>query len=169
MAQDDLRNAYCAILGVDPTAELSEIQRAYRILALRYHPDRNPHDLAAAKQFKAVEEAYEALSEPERHRQIGAFHTPWSMFLTTRCHSKSPRNDSVLGNTRICLPLSAISTILYLMVLVMCYFFSLANPGPETNSEYYSNSEFLRVIVVSTSFIYGLTLTIIFLFFARMQ
>lgn len=52
-----------AILGVDRNASASEIRRAYRRLALEYHPDRNEH---GAETFKLVSRAYETLSDPER-------------------------------------------------------------------------------------------------------
>jgi len=165
MAQDQWRNAYCAVLGVDPSAEKAEIQRAYRNLVLRYHPDRNPHDPDAAKRFEAVEEAYEALCEPERRRILGAFHTPWSMFLTTRCHSKSPRNFTT-ESTSLAIPLSVVCTAIYLMILSVCLLFSVTMPGPEA-SDYYLNYMCLRIAVVSSSVIYGLGVATIILFFAQ--
>ncbi len=54
------------ILGVNKDATEAEIQRAYRKLALKYHPDRNPDDASAAKQFKKASEAYEILKDPEK-------------------------------------------------------------------------------------------------------
>jgi molecular chaperone DnaJ len=57
------------ILGVGKDATEQEIQRAYRKLALKYHPDRNPDDATAADKFKKASEAYEILKDPEK-RQI---------------------------------------------------------------------------------------------------
>jgi molecular chaperone DnaJ len=56
-------------LGVSRNATLEEIKTAYRRLALRYHPDRNPGDRIAEEQFKRISEAYQVLSDTEK-RQI---------------------------------------------------------------------------------------------------
>ena len=62
MAQKD----YYAILGVPRNATLEEIKRAYRRLALKYHPDRNPGNKEAEEKFKEISEAYNVLSDPEK-------------------------------------------------------------------------------------------------------
>lgn len=65
---------YYKILGVDRKASEDEIKRAYRKLALQYHPDRNPDDAVAEEKFKEVNEAYQVLSDPEkraRYNQLG--------------------------------------------------------------------------------------------------
>ena len=58
-----------AVLGVSSGASLTEIKAAYRTRAQRYHPDRNPDNPAAEEQFKALQEAYDVLSD-ERKRAI---------------------------------------------------------------------------------------------------
>lgn len=61
------------ILGVSKTATLDEIKAAYRKLALKYHPDRNPDNKQAEEQFKEAAEAYETLSDPQKRQQYDQF------------------------------------------------------------------------------------------------
>ncbi|MBN2055247.1 molecular chaperone DnaJ [bacterium] len=60
---------YYDVLGVGRTANAAEIKKAYRRMALKFHPDRNPDDPAAADRFKEAAEAYEVLSDDQK-RQI---------------------------------------------------------------------------------------------------
>jgi hypothetical protein len=57
---------YYKLLGVLPTSTTDEIKKAYRQLALKYHPDRNPEDSISEAYFKKVTEAYTILSDPEK-------------------------------------------------------------------------------------------------------
>jgi molecular chaperone DnaJ len=57
---------YYAVLGVQHNAGPDDIKKAYRRLALQYHPDRNPGDKAAEEKFKEASEAYQVLSDPEK-------------------------------------------------------------------------------------------------------
>lgn len=59
-----MRHCYYKILGVAVRASQEEIKRAFRILALRWHPDRNPKEPKAAERFKKILEAYETLADP---------------------------------------------------------------------------------------------------------
>ena len=56
---------YYEVLGVDKSASESEIKSAYRKLAMKYHPDRNPDNKEAEEKFKEASEAYAILSAPE--------------------------------------------------------------------------------------------------------
>ena len=56
------------VLGVDENASTEEIKKAYRKLALTYHPDRNSGDTGCAEKFKEISEAYSILSDPEKRR-----------------------------------------------------------------------------------------------------
>ena len=60
---------YYEILGVSKTAADSEIKKAYRKLALKYHPDKNPDDTTAEAKFKEAAEAYEVLSNSQKRQQ----------------------------------------------------------------------------------------------------
>ncbi len=65
---------YYDVLGVDKGVEINDIKRAYRKMAMKYHPDRNPNDEKAAEAFREVTEAYEVLSDTtkrERYDQYG--------------------------------------------------------------------------------------------------
>lgn len=66
------RRDYYKILGVDRDATQEEIKRAFRRLALKYHPDRNKSP-DAEKKFKEISEAYAILSDPEKRRQYDMF------------------------------------------------------------------------------------------------
>jgi type VI protein secretion system component Hcp len=60
---------YYKILGVKPSASLTEIKKAYRRLAMQYHPDKNPGNPFADVQFREITEAYTTLSDPIRREQ----------------------------------------------------------------------------------------------------
>ena len=67
------RRDYYEILGVARDAQTGELKRAYRKLALKYHPDRNPDDSEAEERFKEASEAYGVLSSPEKRRVYDQF------------------------------------------------------------------------------------------------
>jgi molecular chaperone DnaJ len=68
-------NDYYATLGVDKNANADEIKKAYRKLALQYHPDKNPGDKAAEEKFKQINEAYAVLSDPEKRAHYDRYGT----------------------------------------------------------------------------------------------
>jgi molecular chaperone DnaJ len=70
-----LAKDYYAILGVDKNASDEEIKKAFRKLALQYHPDRNPGNKEAEEKFKEINEAYQVLSDPQKRAQYDQFGT----------------------------------------------------------------------------------------------
>jgi len=64
---------YYKVLGVGKNASADEIKRAYRRMAMKYHPDKNPDDKEAETKFKECAEAYEVLSDPEKRQRYDQF------------------------------------------------------------------------------------------------
>lgn len=71
---------YYKILGVERSASTDEVRKAYRKLAMQYHPDRNPGDKNAEEKFKEINEAYQVLSDTQkraRYDQLGSAYSNW--------------------------------------------------------------------------------------------
>jgi curved DNA-binding protein CbpA len=103
LQEASLENPY-NILGVSPTASTEDIKKAYRSLAMRHHPDRNPHSSAEVR-FNAIKKAYELLSDPQKRAEynyslnnriiIDPENEAQSLWgsLFSRCGIELPRND----------------------------------------------------------------------------
>ena len=71
---------YYQILGVERGANQDEIKKAYRKLALQYHPDHNPNDKTAEDKFKDINEAYQVLSDADKrahYDRLGSEYSQW--------------------------------------------------------------------------------------------
>lgn len=71
---------YYKILGVDEKASTEDVKKAYRKLAMKYHPDRNPNNKAAEEHFKEINEANEVLSDPQKrtkYDQLSNSYSSW--------------------------------------------------------------------------------------------
>src|SRR5579872_4452463 len=71
---------YYKILGVDKNADQKEIQKAFRKLARKHHPDVNPGDKASEDQFKEINEANEVLSDPEKRKEYDQMSTYYQQY-----------------------------------------------------------------------------------------
>ncbi len=72
------RPDYYKTLGVDKKATPAEIKKAYRRLARKYHPDRNPDDKAAEKRFKEISQAHDVIGDPDKRKQYDSGTGPFS-------------------------------------------------------------------------------------------
>ena len=84
---------YYEVLGVTRTVSAEEVKRAYRKLAIKFHPDKNPGDPHAEEKFKELGEAYDVLMDPDKRANYdrfghaafaqagrGGFHDPFDIF-----------------------------------------------------------------------------------------
>lgn len=74
---------YYKILGVDKNATQDDIKKAYRKLAMKYHPDKNPGDKSAEEKFKEITEANEVLSDPEKRKKYDMLGANWKNYQHT--------------------------------------------------------------------------------------
>jgi len=82
--------AYYKTLGVKKDSSTSEIKKAYRKLALKFHPDKNKGDKAAEAKFKEISEAYAVLSDPEKKKQ-------YDLYGSTDFHRRYSQEDIFRG------------------------------------------------------------------------
>jgi curved DNA-binding protein len=80
---------YYKILGVDKNASQDEIKKAYRKLAVKYHPDKNPGDKETESRFKEINEAHEVLSKPEKRKKYDELGENWNRFEQGGAYSGS--------------------------------------------------------------------------------
>jgi curved DNA-binding protein len=78
---------YYKILGVDKKASQDEIKKAYRKLAVKYHPDKNQGNKEAEERFKEIGEAYEVLGDVEKRKKYDALGANWKNFQSGQAYS----------------------------------------------------------------------------------
>lgn len=95
---------YYKILGVERNASESDIKKAFRKLAMKYHPDRNPGNKSAEEKFKDLNEAYEVLSDPQkrsRYDQLGESYASWQQTGGSGNFNWQPWTTAYQGGQRV--------------------------------------------------------------------
>ena len=88
---------YYKILGIDKKASQDEVKKAYRKLAVKHHPDKNPGDKKSEEKFKEINEANDVLSDPEKRKKPDrgsvAGNLPYPVWRCTVCGYLCARNE----------------------------------------------------------------------------
>lgn len=71
---------YYKILGVERSASQDDIKKAYRKLAVKYHPDKNPDDKVAEEKFKEISEAYQVIGNPDSRKKYDELGANWKQY-----------------------------------------------------------------------------------------
>ena len=91
---------YYQILDVDKSASMADIKKAYRKLARKYHPDKNPNDAEAEKKFKQVNEAYTVLSDAEKRKKYDQYGKDWEHADQFEQYRQRQAHQRTVGNFR---------------------------------------------------------------------
>ncbi len=84
---------YYKILGINRNATAEEIKKAFRKLAVKYHPDKNPGDKKAEERFKEINEAYDVLSNDEKRKKYDEFGENWKFADQAKAQQKQQYGD----------------------------------------------------------------------------
>ena len=90
---------YYEVLGIQKGASDEEIKKAFRKMAMKYHPDRNPDDKSAEEKFKEVNEAYAVLSDPEKKKLLSPCYTANEKTGLGRYQNRLRRQKKLMFNT----------------------------------------------------------------------
>ena len=85
---------YYAILGVSKTATDDELKKAFRKLAVKFHPDKNPDDKKGEEKFKEINEPYEVVSDPEKRKKYDRFGENWNRMDESQFDSRGRSRGS---------------------------------------------------------------------------
>ena len=91
---------YYKILGVEKSASPDEIKKAYRKLAMKYHPDRNAGNKSSEEKFKEITEANEVLSDPEKRKKYDTLGANWNQYQHTGGQGFDDFSNHFGGNRR---------------------------------------------------------------------
>jgi curved DNA-binding protein len=91
---------YYNVLGIEKTATPKDIKNAYRKLARKYHPDLNPNDKNANRNFQRINEANEVLSDPEKRRKYDQYGKDWQHAAQFEKENHSREQTSYSGGER---------------------------------------------------------------------
>ena len=91
---------YYKILGIDKNASQKEIKNAYRRLARKYHPDLNPNNKDAKKNFQQINEANEVLSDPVKRKKYDQYGKDWQHADQFERAKQYQSQSSASGRTR---------------------------------------------------------------------
>ena len=105
---DQNKRDYYEVLGVEKNASDAEIKKAYRKLAMKYHPDQNPGDKSAEEKFKEINEAYEVLSDADK--RPGTTSTASRASTRTSTRTRAPASAAGLAAASAASEIWAISS-----------------------------------------------------------
>lgn len=91
---------YYKLLGLDKNASVSEVKKAYRKLARKYHPDLNPNNKEAQAKFQQINEANEVLSDPEKKKKYDKYGKDWKHADEFEKAGYDPRQQQQYGGRR---------------------------------------------------------------------